>query len=39
MGQGKHILVVDENEAVCEVIVNILKEHHYRVRAVSDQVA
>jgi two-component system, OmpR family, response regulator len=34
-GQGKHVLVVDDNEAVREVIANLLQEHHYRVSAAS----
>src|SRR5712672_2627835 len=35
MGQGKHILVVDDNNDVRDVVVAILQEHHYRVSAAS----
>jgi two-component system, OmpR family, response regulator len=36
MGPGKHILVVDDNEAVREVIASMLQEHHYCVSTASD---
>ncbi len=35
MGQPKHILIVDDNDDVREVIVNLLQEHSYRVSSVS----
>jgi two-component system OmpR family response regulator len=35
MGQGKHILVVDDNDDVRDVIVNMLQKYRYRVSAAS----
>jgi len=35
MGQSKHILVVDDNGDVREVIVDILQEQNYRVSTAS----
>jgi DNA-binding NtrC family response regulator len=35
MGQSKHILVVDDNDDVRDVIVDILQENHFRVSAAS----
>jgi len=35
MGQPKHILVVDDDDDVREVIVNMLQDHSYRVSSVS----
>jgi CheY-like chemotaxis protein len=36
IGGEKHVLVVDDNEAVRETIVNMLQEYHYRVSTTSD---
>ena len=35
MGQSKHILVVDDNGDVREVIVDVLQEQNYRVSTAS----
>jgi len=35
MGQGKHILVVDDDGDVRDVIVDVLRHYHYRVSSVS----
>ena len=35
-GQSKHILVVDDNGDVRDVIVDTLQEHNYRVSAATD---
>jgi DNA-binding NtrC family response regulator len=35
MGRGKHILVVDDDGAVRDVIVDVLRHYHYRVSSVS----
>jgi|SRR5271170_6417724 DNA-binding NtrC family response regulator len=35
MGQPDHILVVDDDDDVRDVIVSILREYHYRVSSVS----
>lgn len=35
MDQSKHILVVDDNDDVRDVIVNMLQAHSYRVNAAS----
>ena len=35
-GQAKHILVVDDNGDVRDVIVDTLQEHNYRVSAATD---
>jgi DNA-binding NtrC family response regulator len=35
MSQGKHILVVDDNDDVRDVIVNVLQKYHFRVSAAS----
>ena len=35
VGQSKHILVVDDNADVRDVIVDILQENHFRVTAAS----
>ena len=35
-GQVKHILVVDDNGDVRDVIVDTLQEHNYRVSAATD---
>ena len=36
MGQSKHILVVDDNRDVRDVIVDTLQEHNHRVSAATD---
>jgi DNA-binding response OmpR family regulator len=36
MDQLKHILVVDDDDDVRDVIVNLLQENNYRVSAASD---
>jgi two-component system, OmpR family, response regulator len=35
MGQAKHILVVDDDGDVRDVIVDVLRHYHYRVSSVS----